>query len=195
MMVDSVCPYCRNVSLWSSTSETKYVRCCHCEKIFVPTTWGGGEKMPDLAHRRKKTPPPLWPWLLLTAATIVVVVTITQIYQSYQEKREAAHSPRVTRENFERLYVGMPDRELIKLLGGHTRMDNSVVPKIDEHLAHRFTVEDRRFVRRLFFEDGDDFIWVDCLDGKVLKYGARLDGEQIGDNVAMPLSHETRRDD
>jgi hypothetical protein len=192
MMINSVCPYCQNDILWSSTSETKYIRCCHCEKTFVPSTWGGGSKMPDPAHRRKKSAPPLWPWLLLTAAACVVVVVITQVYQAYQEKRALAHAPRVTRENFERLHVGMTDLEMVRLLGGHSRMDTSVVPKIDEHLAHRFTVEDQRFVRRLFWEDGDNVIWADCHYGKVLRFGAKLEGEQIGEDPTLPLSIETR---
>ena len=84
-----------------------------------------------------------------------------------------AFDPVVTAENYERLKVGMREKELLKLLGDPHRVDESGRPAAAGPLR-------RTYPRRLFWESGEDRIWVDVTGGKVTQFGATLDGEQYG---------------
>ena len=192
MIIDSLCPYCHNLCAWSTTSDTKYVRCSHCERMFVASTWGGGDKFPAPGHRRKKRPPPLWPWCLFTVFILAVVVGGSQLYNA---KRAARDEPKVTREHFERLSVGMRARDVIKLLGNPSRIDESVLPRVDFHMSHRYEVDKERFLKRYFWEEDDNMVWVDFVQGHIQRFGAVFDGERIGEEVNRPIIEETRNTD
>jgi hypothetical protein len=160
--------------------------------MFIASTWGGGDKCPATAQRRKKPPPPLWPWCLVAFLTLGVVIGSAQLYNA---KRAARDAPKVTREHFERLRVGMPDREVMKLFGIPSRVDDSLVPRIDPLMAHRYLVDKERFLKRYFWEEDDTMVWVDFIEGRVDRFGAVFDGERIGEEVKLPIIEETRSTD
>ena len=186
MMVDTACPHCHHPCCWSNTSETKYVRCAFCERTFVVSTWGIGQTL-HRKPRRPRTRLPLWPWILSAAVTCLVVAIGSLVIHFQREKTEEV---KVSAQNFQRLRRGMTDREIVKFLGRPTRTDKSLIPELDGQMAHRFQVEEEGFTVRSFWEDGDNFIWIDFCQGRVENFGAILDGEQIGQNVQKPLVRE-----
>jgi hypothetical protein len=188
MMVHSACPHCHNECVWSDTSETKYVRCCHCEKTFVISTFGIGHHLPTQQHRPRNHGPLLWPWMVILAMLVAAVVVELAVQSSKRPKKPES---KVTLENYNRLRVGMKEIEVRQVLGFANRRDDSIVPKIS-NLSHRYKVDEENFPQRCFWEDGEDFIWVTLTGGKVTQYGATLDGVQFGDDVKAPLILETQ---
>ena len=187
MMVHSACPHCRNECVWSDTSETKYVRCCHCEKTFVISTYGIGQPLMHRAHHPRRHGPLLWPWMLLLAIT-AAALGVGSLIQSFEQAKNA--ETKITLENYNRLRVGMKEVELHQILGFANRRDDSMVPKIS-NLSHRYKVDDNNFLQRCFWEEGEDVIWVTLLEGKVAQFGATLNGVQFGDDIKAPLILET----
>jgi len=84
-----------------------------------------------------------------------------------------AFDPVVSRDNYERLRVGLSERDLLKWLGRPHRVDDSAQPAAHSRLRTPYP-------RRLFWEDGEDRIWADVYRGRVTQFGATLDGEQYG---------------
>jgi hypothetical protein len=187
MMVHSACPHCRNECVWSDTSESKYVRCSHCEKTFVISTWGIGQSITKEQRRPRKKRPFLWPWMLLLVL-IGVSLGGGLFVQSYDQPKKP--EPKVTLENYQRLVVGMNEFHVRKILGFASRRDDSIVPKIS-NLVHRYKVDSSRFPQRCFWDDGDNVIWVTFVQGKAMQFGATLDGERIGADIQAPLILET----
>jgi hypothetical protein len=190
MMVHSSCPFCHNLCVWSDTSETKYVRCCHCEKTFVISTWGIGHAG-EQRRRRRRSGPLIWPWVLVLLIT-VVVLGFGLVLESLSHPK--APESKVTVGNYQRLKVGMTEADLYRLLGHPKRRDDSLVPKIS-NLRHRYEVEEKHFSQRCFWEDGDEVIWIILAEGRVQQYGGRLEGVQYGDEIKAPLVLETQEKD
>lgn len=191
MLVHSACPHCRNECVWSDTSETKYVRCCHCEKTFVISTWGIGESLTQQRHRPRRDGPLLWPWMLLLALTATALAGGLYV-QSLQRPKDP--ESKVTLENYNRLRVGMLEHRVHQILGFANRRDDSIVPKIS-NLNHRYKVEDIHFPQRCFWEEGEDVIWITFVEGKIKQYGATLEGVQFGYDAKVPLILETQEKD
>jgi hypothetical protein len=187
MLIHSACPHCHHPCIWSDTSDSKYVRCCHCEKTFVISTWGVGQALDQRPRRRRRRSASLWPWVLLTGAACAVIVTGSLFYQG---KEAARQESKLSRANFERLKVGMKDLQLFKLLGSPSRRDESIVPQVDPRWKLRYAVSSDEFIQRCFWEDGDDVIWVELFRGQILDYGAILDGERVGKNPQTSLAKE-----
>jgi hypothetical protein len=188
MLVHSACPHCHNLCVWSDSAETKYARCAHCEKTFVVSTWGTGQPLTRQRPRRRRHGPLLWPWMLLLAITGGMILAAL-VAQSYPHSKQP--ESKITFENYERLEVGMKEAAILRLLGHPKRHDDSLVPKVN-NLAHRYEVEDKNFLKRYFWEDGEDVIWATLAEGRVRQFGATLAGVQYGDNVKAPLILETQ---
>ena len=187
MLIHSACPHCHNPCIWSDTCDSKYVRCCHCEKMFVISTWGVGHALDHHQKRRRRQTAPLWPWVILTGTVCALLVAGSLLYQG---KEAAKQESRVTRKNFERLKVGMNEVAVFTLLGNPDRRDESILPRVESRWKLRYAARAEEFLHRCFWEDGDNLIWVDFLKDRVQDFGATLDGGQFGKNPQAPLVQE-----
>lgn len=188
MMVDTACPHCHHPCSWSNTSETKYVRCAFCERTFVVSTLGIGQPL-HRKPRRRRTPLPLWPWFLFAVGTCLVV-GIGSLAIHFQ--RERVRETKVTVENFQRLRLGMTDRDVLNILGASTRTDRSLVPQLDVNKAHHYELAEEEFTQRSFWEDGDNVIWIEFRQRRITKFGGFLEGERIGEETTDPLVKQTQ---
>jgi hypothetical protein len=116
----------------------------------------------------------------LTGMACALIVAGLLLYHGTKWK------PKVTRENFERLEVGMEELTVFKLLGDPSRRDESVIRRVDPRWRLRYTVRPNEFLQRCFWEDGDNLIWADLYQGLIQDYGAVLDGEQLGKYPLAP---------
>jgi hypothetical protein len=190
MLIDTACPHCHHPCSWSNTSETKYVRCAFCERTFAVSTFGMSQPVTRRRPRRRQWP--LWPWFVVAGLTCLIVVVVSLLLNSQRQK---ASETKVTVENFQRLQLGMAERDILQILGLPTRTDRSLVPQVDAHMIHRFEVSEEEFTQRCFWEDGDNVIWIDLRKGRVENFGATLEGEQFGQKVEQTLQNERANTD
>jgi hypothetical protein len=176
--------------MWSDTSESKYVRCNHCEKVFVISTWGVGRAVPAVPQKRRTRRGRglyLWPAVLVLAASVLIVTVESVLH--YLRRPEPPPESKVTLENYQRLHAGMKEIEVCRLLGYPTRKDNSLAPKVANE-KHNFSVDEKSFLKRYFWEDGDDVIWVSFLNNRAEQFGGTLGGEQLGEAIKGDLIKE-----
>jgi hypothetical protein len=108
----------------------------------------------------------------LVVATPLLILLMLGIFDEYLPAR-------VTAENYQQLQVGMKTRAVRKILGQVSWIDKSAVPRLTGHSAKHQKPENA-YPMRFIWEDGGDVIWADIHNGRVVKFGATLDGQQFG---------------
>ena len=179
----ATCPNCRRPCPPPAHAGTA-VRCPSCQASFVV-----GRRARRGGHRRRPRPGQgdrllVWSWRLLGIAVFLLLLSGTLVWAV---KSLGLFESRVTRENFERLAVGMKESEVRHPLGPPTWIDNSAVPRAGGVAAWRDAIHQEAYPRKFFWEDGQNVIWAEIQQRRVLKVGATLDGEQLGED---PQEHQ-----
>jgi hypothetical protein len=185
MLVETRCPHCHFRCTWSDASQASYVRCSRCNHVFPIATPTVAVHHPP--RRRRRQPLPIVPLYLLGGLLCLVLAGGVWVKNYRQVKTLEA---KVTQEKFRQLRIGMRELEALRILGAPSRTDNSMAPKVGAHAAHRFTVDERQFERRCFWEEGDNLIWIEFFQGLVKDFGCTIEGERIGPEIKESLAKE-----
>lgn len=110
--------------------------------------------------------------LFLIVAIPLLVMLVLGVFDEFLPARVSA-------ESYEQLQVGMKAGTARRILGQVSRIDKSAVPRLTGHAA-QYQKPDHTYPLRLIWEDDEDVIWVDIHRGKVVKFGATLDGQRFG---------------
>jgi hypothetical protein len=189
MAIHTICPHCQDPGTCSDASAGKTVRCGCCQQLFTAIPSDAKVRPPRQAHSspRQSDNPRLW---VMTAVIGLVALVAASAFGVLYGL--GFIGPHVTLSNFEQLKVGMSEREVRRVLGTPRRVDRTGVPR---HLSGVRQYELDKYPRRLFWEDGDDIIWVTVQNGEVQDLGAFLEGERYGKEPQERLSDELPKKD
>jgi hypothetical protein len=115
---------------------------------------------------------------------VLTFVALLILALNYLGKWLKRLGPQVNRDSYEQLVTGMEEKEVRKILGKHSRVDNRAVPRLQGTRAYQVEIRPQDYPRRFFWQEGDNYIWADIRRGRVLKFGALLDGERFGEDPA-----------
>jgi hypothetical protein len=138
-----------------------------------------------LSKPRRKRPPEAKPSIFrdrrtYTVAGVLLLMAVPPLLAlMYVGVFDGFFAARVNEENYEQIKVGMKEKDIRKLLGRPTSIDRNAVPRLSGRAA-KYAVSDKNYPLRFVWQDEDDVIWADIIKGRVVKFGATLDGEELG---------------
>jgi hypothetical protein len=190
MSFNAVCPKCSMVHVLPDDRDGRETRCMRCATPFISDHDPAVQRMerPSVTRRAESTRRSRRALRrLLKRAAAAVLLSALLGAGAYAAYRSGLFEPRVSRQTFTKLSVGMTEAEVRKLLGPPTRVDDSQLDSILRTSQLEESKARQVAVRKLFWEDGDRQIWVDIRGGAVEKIGGQFGGaEPVPEGGATP---------